>query len=100
VHAFESALTSAGITVSVWEPPSWDGVEAADLIVRLVYGTKPLANQEIALRASADERVTLTHYVYDHQLAETGYEGDDFQSREPSADEVEALVTLVRGFCT
>lgn len=96
VRADDSALVEVGVTASTWEPPSW-GFTAAELTVRLVYAADgKKASQELRMHAAAGKSPSLSRWTYDHQRAETGYEGERPMRAEPDAGQLRDMLALVR----
>lgn len=97
IRASRAGLHSASVTVSVWEPPLWGGMPAAELLLRFELedaGVK--ANQVIAVHCAASGRATISRYVYDQQRAETGYDGERRSVDDATPTEIAAMIEVVR----
>ena len=95
VHARALEATGVGITASTWSPPSWD-FDAGELIIRVVFGMEVKAAEELTLYAAKDRPPRLSRSIFDHQRAETGYEGERRVTLEPTVEDAQSFVGLVR----
>jgi hypothetical protein len=96
VHSDADRLVDAYVSVSLWEPPEWQWI-AGELEVRLVFEENgKRAHEAIGISARPGEPAVLYSYVYDHQRAETGYEGDGRSTQEAQGSVVEDFLHLVR----
>jgi hypothetical protein len=94
VHASMKTLLAAGVTASTWEPPDWDFV-AAELTAWLRYEEGGARAQQRLSLTSWTTGITLTRFLYDEQRAETGYEGGDRLSIEPTQTQIADFLTVV-----
>jgi hypothetical protein len=97
VRADPTHLHRVTVTASTWERHHSYSGRAAALEIRLIFSEQPAQVHEgYSLWASDDRPATLSRVFYDHQRAETGYEGDDRVTSSPSSDEVEDFLLIVR----
>lgn len=97
VRADPRDLRGVTVTASTWGGPRPFGADAAALEIRLIFGQENAQVHEgYSLWAATDRPATLTRVFYDHQRAETGYEGDDRLVSSPSEAQVDDFLDIIR----
>ena len=96
VAVSDEDLVSVGVTASTWSPPSYD-FTAGEVALRIVYASgEAKAQVDLRLRASDGAPASLSRSFYDHQRAETGYEGEDHVSAVPTTEQIQDFLAVIQ----